>query len=305
MTLAQTQKLIAEKKKKADAVILAHSYVGSEILEIADETGDSFALSKAALKYDASVFIVCGVHFMAETVKLLSPSKRVILANSEAGCPMAEQFTAEDILRMKAENPGCAAVCYINTTAAIKSVCDVCVTSATAVKICRQLKNDSILFIPDKNLGSYCAQQIPEKHFILTENGGCPVHSAVSADEVTATKQMHPNALLLSHPECPPYVLEQSDFVGSTSAIVEYARQSDANEFIIGTEISIREQLSRECPEKRFYMLSKQLVCRDMRITTLSDVLAALDGTGGAEITMSEELITSARRCIDEMLRLG
>lgn len=305
MTIAQTQELILKRKREENTVILVHSYIAGEILEIADEIGDSFALSRAALNYDTDTFIICGVHFMAETVKLLSPSKKVILANSGAGCPMAEQFTPEEILKVKAQHPGCAVVCYINTTAAIKAICDVCVTSSTAVKICRSIKSDTILFVPDKNLGAYCAEKIPEKKFIFMEEGGCPVHCAVTADETLKAKSTHPEALLLCHPECTADVLKHADFIGSTSAILEYAEKSDAHEFIIGTELSILEQLARRCPAKSFYPLSKKLLCHDMRITTLSDVLRALGGTGGTEITMDEAVAVSARRCIDEMLRLG
>lgn len=196
------QKEILKLKKEKNTVILAHSYQAKEIIEIADETGDSYALSVAATKHDCSSFIMCGVHFMAETVKMLSPDKKVYLANTEAGCPMAEQMDPVMISQLKAKEPDRAVVAYINTTAALKAVCDVCVTSATAVKIVSKMKNNKILFIPDCNLGSYVKKQVPDKDIKLLQ-GGCPVHAAVTLSELKAAKKKHPEALILVHPEPP------------------------------------------------------------------------------------------------------
>ena len=301
------QSEILKLKKEKNAVILAHSYQAKEIVEIADETGDSYALSVAAAKHDCDAFIMCGVHFMAETVKMLSPDKRVFLANSGAGCPMAEQMDPVMISQLKEKEPDRAVVAYINTTAALKTVCDVCVTSATAVKIVQKMENDKILFIPDCNLGSYVQKQVPNKDIKLLQ-GGCPVHASVTLTELKAVKAQHPDALVLVHPECRPEVTAEADYVGSTSGIMKYAMESDAKEFIIGTEMSITEHLQYACPEKEFYYLSKKILCPNMKMTTLMDVyktLQNLDNGKAFEIIMDDEEIRKARVCIDEMIRLG
>lgn len=301
------QEEIIKLKKEKNAVILAHSYQAKEIIEIADETGDSYALSVAATKHDCKSFIMCGVHFMAETVKMLSPEKQVFLANREAGCPMAEQMDAELISKIKAEEPDRAVVAYINTTADLKTVCDVCVTSSTAVQIVKKMSSDKILFIPDCNLGSYVQKNVPEKDIKLLQ-GGCPVHSSVTLDEIKSAKDNHPDALVLVHPECLPEVTELADYAGSTSGILEFAKSSEHKKFIIGTEISITEQLQYACPDKEFYNLSKKIMCPDMKITTLMDVyntLLNLDNGKAFEIKMSDAKIKQARVCIDEMIRLG
>lgn len=303
-TIRELQDKIIELKKEKGVSILAHSYQAREIIEIADVSGDSFQLSLAAQKVPGNTVILCGVHFMAETVKILSPEKKVILANPVAGCPMAEQVEPEMLEHLKKNNPDYTVVCYINTTAALKTLCDVCVTSSSAVKIVRNIENDKILFIPDCNLGQYVASQIPEKTFKFVQ-GGCPIHAVVTVTDVKAARQKHPDALLLVHPECIPAVVAEADFVGSTAAIMEYAMKSDKKEFIIGTEMSIAEHLSYMSPEKRFYMLSKKLLCMNMKITTLVDVYNALVGDDGEEIAMSGEFIAKARGCIDEMVRLG
>lgn len=301
------QSEILKLKKEKNAVILAHSYQAKEIVEIADETGDSYALSVAATKHDCNAFIMCGVHFMAETVKMLSPDKRVFLANSGAGCPMAEQMDPVMISQLKEKEPDRAVVAYINTTAALKTVCDVCVTSATAVKIVQKMENDKILFIPDCNLGSYVQKQVPNKDIKLLQ-GGCPVHASVTLTELKAVKAQHPDALVLVHPECRPEVTAEADYVGSTSGIMKYAMESDAKEFIIGTEMSITEHLQYACPEKEFYCLSKKIICPNMKLTTLMDVyktLQNLDNGKAFEIIMDDEEIRKAKVCIDEMIRLG
>lgn len=301
------QEEIFRLKKEKNAVILAHSYQAKEIIEVADETGDSYALSVAASKYDCDAFIMCGVHFMAEAVKMLSPKKKVFLANRDAGCPMAEQMSADMIAKLREEEPDRAVVAYINTTADLKTVCDVCVTSSSAVKIVDKMKNNKILFIPDCNLGSYVKKQLPHKDIKLLQ-GGCPVHSAVTLDDLKEAKETHPEALVLVHPECRPEITELADYVGSTSGIMNFAKNSEHKEFIIGTEISITEHLQYACPEKSFYNLSKKIICPNMKITTLMDVyntLKNLDNGKAFEIKMSDEKISKAKVCIDEMIRLG
>lgn len=297
------QQEILRIKKEKHITILAHSYQAEEIQEIADHTGDSFRLSELAAKDPNDTLIMCGVHFMAETCKLLSPDKKVILAKEGCGCPMAEQLSADELRQLKKQYPGHTVVAYINTTAALKTECDVCVTSASAVEICRKIENDKILFIPDCNLGAFVAGQLPEKQIRLIK-GGCPVHAAVTEEEALTAKKQHPGALLLVHPECVPAVAKHADYIGSTSGIVSFAKKSEANKFIIGTEISIAEHLQFECPEKEFYTLSKRLICPDMKRTTLMDVYKALQG-GGLEIKMSEEVIKKASVCIERMLELG
>lgn len=307
MNIKDIQTEIIKLKKETNTAILAHSYQGREIIEIADFTGDSYKLSVDAKGVDADNILFCGVHFMAETAKMLSPDKRVFLANSLAGCPMAEQMEAEFIQRIKKQEPDRAVVAYINTTASLKAVCDVCVTSSSALKIVRAMDAEKILFIPDCNLGDYVKRNVPEKDIKLLQ-GGCPVHASVTVSDLENAKKLHPNALVLVHPECIPAVTQQADYAGSTSGIMNYAKKSDAKEFIIGTEISIVEHLQYECPEKKFYPLSKKIVCPNMKLTTLMDVYNSLKGINNGEafeIHMTDEQINSSRRCIDEMIRLG
>jgi quinolinate synthase len=295
---------IIRLKKERGVALLAHSYQAREILEIADVAGDSFQLSLAAQKLPEQEIVLCGVHFMAETAKILSPQKKVVLANPEAGCPMAEQIEPELLVGLKRKYPDHAVVCYINTTAALKTECDVCVTSSSAVKIIRAMDADKILFVPDCNLGQYVADQVPEKTFQFVQ-GGCPIHAVVTAEDVRRARETYPDALLLVHPECVPAVVRLEDYVGSTSGIMDYAKASSAKEFIIGTEMSIVEHLSYDAPDKRFYPLSKKMLCMNMRLTTLVDVYRAVRGQDGLEIDMSDDLIARSRTCIDAMMQLG
>lgn len=309
MNVREMQNEIIRLKKETGTAVLAHSYQAREITEIADYTGDSYKLSVDAKRLENKNILFCGVHFMAETAKILSPQKHVYLANSKAGCPMAEQMDKELIQAVKAEDPGRTVVAYINTTAALKTVCDVCVTSSSALKIVKAIENDRILFIPDCNLGDFVKKNCPEKDVKLL-NGGCPTHAAVTAKDVMAAKAEHPDALFLVHPECRPQVVELADYVGSTSGIIDFAKKSDAKEFIIGTETSIAEHLQYDCPDKQFYPVTKDIVCHNMKITTLPDVYRSLLGIarkdgGASEILMDDETIAAAGKCIDEMIRLG
>lgn len=305
--IRDVQDKILKLKKEKDVFILAHSYVAREITEIADFVGDSYMLSLEAQKTTAKNILLCGVHFMAETAKMLSPEKRVFLANPLATCPMAEQMEPDMIAQLKEMEPDRTVVAYINTTAALKAVCDVCVTSSTAVKIVKNIDNDKILFIPDCNLGDFVKRNVPEKDIKLLQ-GGCPVHSSVTLKDLEEVKALHPNALVLVHPECIPAVVERADYVGSTSGIANFAKNSDHKEFIIGTEMSIAEALQYECPNKDFYILSKKILCPNMKLTTLIDVLRSIeniDNGGAFEINMTAEEIAQSRKCIDEMIRLG
>lgn len=303
--LKDIQQEILKLKKEKDICILAHSYQSEDILEIADFAGDSYALSVKAAKVPNKTLIMCGVRFMAETAKLLSPEKTVYLANADAGCPMAEQFTKEYIQSLRNnEYKDYAVVAYINTTTELKSVCDVCVTSSSAVKIVKNIPEKNILFIPDCNLGAYVAEQCPEKNIKLL-NGGCPVHASIKVEEALEAKKKHPDALLLVHPECKKEVTALADFAGSTADIMNFAKNSDAKEFIIGTENSIVQHLQIMCPYKKFYAMSKALICNDMKLTTIMDVYNTVLGIGGEEIVLSDDTIEKAVKCINKMIELG
>ncbi|MDR2420634.1 MAG: quinolinate synthase NadA [Oscillospiraceae bacterium] len=305
MTIAEVQEKILKIKRERGICVLAHSYQAREILEVADHTGDSYRLAVAAAGDKKGTAVMCGVRFMAETVKLLSPEKTVYLANADAGCPMADGLSGERLRAAKEKYPECAVVCYINTTAEVKTLSDVCVTSSSAVKIIRAMSETEILFVPDCNLGAYVARQVPEKTVRLI-SGGCPIHAAVSASDVKAARAAHPGAMLLVHPECVPDVTDAADYVGSTSGIYDRAADSDGKEFIIGTEISIAEHLQYACPDKKFYPLTKKLMCHNMKLTTLMDLYHCVSGAGaGEEISIAPEVAAPARRCIDEMIRLG
>ncbi len=303
MLIHEIQSEIQRLKREKNICILVHAYQSHDIWEIADYVGDSFGLSQKAAESDAETVIMCGVRFMAETVKILSPQKRVILSNAEAGCPMAEQISVELLSQLKAKYPDYTVVSYINTTANLKTLSDVCVTSSSAVKIVKNIENEKILFIPDCNLGSWVQKQIPEKQFQFVP-GGCPTHLLITPKHVEQARIMHPNALLLVHPECSEKVVELADYVGSTTQIMDFAKKNPATEFIIGTENSIVQHLQFDCPDKRFFALSKNCVCHNMKMTTLGDVYECVRGIGGEEISLDADTLRDAKRSIEEMLRL-
>lgn len=298
------QQSVEQLKKQKDVCVLAHSYMSEDVCEVADFVGDSFALAQKARSVKSGTVLMCGVRFMAETVKILSPQKRVILSNPRAGCPMAEQMDRALVEEVKKMYPGYAVVAYINTTAELKTVADYCVTSSSAVKICRAIPEQNILFIPDINLGTYVKNAIPQKNFKLL-SGGCPTHARMEKSDVLAAKKLHPSALFLAHPECRPEVVALADYVGSTSGIMEYAGASNATEFIIGTENSIVQHLQYRHPQKRFYPLSKNFICPNMKLTTLPDVYNCLQGVGGEEITVDPATREAAYRCIQNMIKYG
>ena len=298
------QEEIIRLKKEKDICILAHCYQSDDIMEVADFTGDSFGLAKKAAQSGHKNVIMCGVRFMAETVKILAPEKRVYLPRGEAGCPMAEQLDIDMLRQLKEMYEGYTVVCYINTTAELKTLCDVCVTSSSAVKIIRQIDNDKILFIPDCNLGDYVSKQIPEKQFKFIQ-GGCPTHARLTVNDVKNAKAAHPGALLLTHPECRPEVVAMSDFVGSTTEIMDFAANSPEKAFIIGTESSICSHLGMSHPDKLFFPITKDCVCHNMKVTNLVDVLHCVQGVDGEEIDLDSDTISKAKVCIDEMLRMG
>lgn len=303
-TTKSLQEEILRLKKEKNICILAHAYQSHDIWEVADYVGDSYGLSLEAARSDADTVLMCGVRFMAETVKILSPQKRVLLSHPQADCPMARQMDVELVTQLREMNPGYAVAAYINTTAELKTVCDVCVTSSSAVKVIRNMDAKDILFIPDCNLGKWVADQIPDKNLKLV-HGGCPTHVRVSVRDVEKARKLHPDASLLVHPECVPEVSAKADYVGSTTGIMDFAKKSDCREFIIGTENSIVQHLQFACPDKRFYPLSKDCVCHNMKLTTLADVYQCVNGTAGEEILLSDDVLEKAKKCLDAMLVLG
>ena len=300
----ELQDAIIALKKEKDVCILAHAYQTQDILEVADFIGDSFGLSQQAQTVPQQNLLMCGVRFMAETAKILSPDKTVILAHPDAGCPMAEQLTVDELKEIKAQYPGVAVVAYINTTSELKTECDVCVTSASALNIVKNLPNEEILFIPDCNLGSWIEKQVPEKKFHFIK-GGCPVHMRITPADIEKARAAHPEAPILVHPECKKEVTELADYAGSTTGIMKYATNSDCKEFIIGTDTSIVQHLQFEHPDKKFYALSKDCICHDMKLTTLVDVYQCITGEAGEEITLSDETREKAKKCIDAMLEMS
>jgi quinolinate synthase len=294
---------IKKLKIEKNAVIVAHSYQRDEVQEVADMVGDSFALSKYCANTEAEVVVFCGVHFMAESAKILSPEKIVLLPEIDAGCPMADMITGEDLKKFKAEYPDAAVVCYINSTAEVKAESDVSCTSSNAVNIVRNMKEKKLLFVPDKNLGRYVAQQVPEKEIICWE-GYCITHYRITEQEVLKVKELHPEAKLLIHPECRPEVVALADFIGSTKQIIDFARNSNDNKFIIGTEMGVLYQLKKENPNKTFYMMSNGLVCPNMKKTTLNSVFTALSEMK-YRIEIDEQIRLKAKGCLERMLQIG
>lgn len=294
---------IGKLKKEKDAVILAHYYVPPEVQEIADYVGDSFYLSRVAVGLEAKTILFCGVWFMGESAKILNPEKTVLMPDAGADCAMAHMADAGTIRRMREKYEDLAVVCYINSTAELKRYSDVCVTSANAVQIVKALPNRNIFFIPDRNLAHFVADQVPEKHFIFND-GYCPVHENLQAEEIRRAKEEYPDAEVLVHPECPAKVLELADYVGSTSGIIRYAGESGAGEFIIGTENGVRYELEKRYPEKKFYFTATEPVCGDMKLVTLEKILRVLS-TGENEVAVSSEVREEAGRPLTRMLELA
>ena len=294
---------IAQLKKERDAVILAHYYVSPEVQAMADYVGDSFYLSKLATKLENKTVIYCGVSFMGESGCLLNPEKEVLMPDAHADCPMAHMVKKSEIEKARAEYPDLAVVCYINSTAEIKSWADVCVTSANALKIVKNLPNKNILFIPDRNLGRYVAKMTPEKN-VMTASGYCPIHEAISAAEIAELKNANPEAKILVHPECREEVVDMAHYVGSTSGIIKYATESDAKTFIIATEVGVKYELEKLNPEKTFLFPKTLPVCRDMKLITPEKVLHVLK-TGENKAGVSVSLASPAEKTLAKMLELA
>ena len=294
---------IGQLKKAKNAVVLAHYYAPAEVQEISDYVGDSFYLAKIAKQSDADIIVFCGVAFMGESAKILNPDKKVLMPNPTADCPMAHMVADGIIEEMRSRYDDLAVVCYINSTAELKCKSDVCVTSSNAVKIVKSLPNKNIFFIPDKNLGSFIAKQIPEKSIILND-GCCPIHANITATQVLTEKNNHPAALVLTHPECEKEVVELSDFVGSTAEIINFATRSDCKEFIICTEDGVDYKLATDNPDKRFYYPNPHPCCVDMKINTPEAVLSVLENED-KEITVDKSIREGALRPLERMLELG
>ncbi len=305
MTTTELKNKIEQLKKETGTVILAHTYQEPDIIDIADITGDSFFLSKKAAEIKAKRVVMCGVRFMAESVKILSPETETILPVASATCPMAEQIAPSRVRNYKESNPDARVVAYINTTAALKAECDVCVTSSSAIKIVEKLNAPEILFIPDRHLGSYVKARLPHKNIVLWD-GYCPVHAQLTKEDVLACKSAHPTAKFAVHPESPKEVVDLADMVGATSEIIKYAKETPG-EIIIGTERGVVDYLAlHEENGERFIQLSpEKLCCEDMKKISLEDIYNALLGNGGEAIELPEELRQKALISINRMLELG
>lgn len=299
MNSTETINEIKALLKERNAVLLAHNYMRDEVQEIADITGDSLALSIEAAKTSADVIVFCGVHFMAESASILSPQKTVLLPRLDAGCPMADMVTVEGLLEMKQKHPGVPVVTYVNSTAAVKAHTDICCTSANAVKVVNSLPEKEIIFAPDRNLGTY-ASQFTDKTFHLWE-GFCPTHERLRREEVLKLKEEHPDALFVCHPECNPQVSALADCVCSTSGMYTFVKENPATKFIIGTETGILYRMKKENPDKEFILASPALVCPNMKLISLDDILDALK-TMAPVVKVPEEIRVPAKKALDRML---
>ena len=297
-TLAKEIEVLKRDRK---AVILAHYYQRPEIQDIADFVGDSLQLSQQAAKTDAEVIVFCGVHFMAESAAILAPEKVVILPEAKAGCPMADMVDAEGLRAYKKRSPGVKVVCYVNTSAEVKAESDICCTSSNAVKVVQSLQGHNILFVPDENLGRYVAQILGQP--LQFWPGYCKTHDRLTKEDILKAREDHPLADVIVHPECRQEVCQQADYIGSTAGLISYAQYSEKNEFVVGTESGILHRLHQVCPDKKFYLASKRLVCPNMKLTTLAKVRDALI-TLSPHITVKEEIRVKAKEALDRMLAL-
>ncbi len=293
---------IIKMKKEKNVVILGHYYQRPEVQDISDFTGDSLKLAQEAEKTDADIILFAGVHFMAETAKILSPNKKVLLPVKEAGCPMADMITAEKLKKYKDENPDVFVICYVNSNADVKALSDICVTSSNAEKIIKHFADKKILYVPDQNLGKYMS----EKYGIKIEAwpGYCCVHDFLRPDMVLNMKEKHPNAKFIAHPEARMDVLKLADYVGSTAGLLEYTKNDSAQEYIIGTEEGILYQMEKANPDKKFHILTSNLKCYDMKLTTLEDIYKALKYEQ-FEVDVPEDIRMKAKKALDKMLELS
>ncbi len=291
---------ILKLKKDKDALILAHYYVPLEVQDIADHVCDSFEMAKRAAKADNELIVICGVRFMGESAKILSPDKKVLIPAVDAGCPMADMVDVDDVLRLKAEHPDAVVMCYVNSSAAVKAVSDICCTSSSALRIAKALDTNEIIFVPDMNLGNYTAEKVSDKKFFC-HTGFCPTHHRITEADVLAAKKAHPDAKFAVHPECRADVLKHADFIGSTSEIIQFARETDANEILIGTEMEIAARLQRELPNKKFFSVAAAFMCPNMKKVTLQSVLDCLENEQ-YEIDLDRGEIAAAAKSLERMV---
>ena len=299
MTHEQMIKEIHQLKKEKNAVLLVHNYQRPEIQDLADHLGDSLGLSRIAADTDADIIMFCGVLFMAETAKILSPEKKVLLPQKDADCPMANMANVKDLKALKAEYPEAMVISYVNSTAEVKAETDVCCTSANAVKVVQNVEADQIIFAPDKNLAAY-AQRFTDKQIIPWE-GFCYVHDQFTAEEVKKAKAAYPDAVVMVHPECPPAVIDEADAIESTSGMLRYVKETSAKTIIMGTEEAMMYRLQKENPDKKFLTLGPARMCRGMKMTRLEDLHRALLKEQ-FEITLPEEIMNQARKSLERML---
>jgi quinolinate synthase len=292
---------LLELKKERNAIILAHYYQRDEIQEVADFRGDSFLLAQKAAETDADVIVFCGVHFMGESAKILAPDKTVIIPDERAGCPMADMVNVEGLRKLKAQHPDAKVVTYINSSAEVKAETDICCTSSNAIKVIQSLDADKIIWVPDKNLGHYVSK-FTDKEMIIWE-GYCNTHDMLTVKDVEEMKAKYPNAQFVAHPECRPEVVEMADFVGSTTAIIKYCRDSDCEEFIVGTEDGTGYQLRKDSPHKKFYFASKYLVCPNMKVNNLKKLVRCLENME-PEIYVPPHIADKARLSLERMLQV-
>ncbi len=298
-------KEIEKLKKEKNAIILAHNYQVPEIQDIADIVGDSLKLSQEAAKTKADIIVLAGVSFMAESCKILSPIKKVLLPVKDAGCPMADMIDVERLKEFKKKHKDCSVVCYVNSSAEVKGESDICCTSSNAFKIVNSLDTKKVLFIPDKNLGTYIKNNVKDKE-VIPYKGFCVTHNRINMEEVDNMLEKHKDALLLAHPECDNKVLEKAHFIGSTSAIINYAKESNNKKFIIATEIGVMHKLKNDNKHtnKEFYLLSDSLVCSNMKKTKLNDIYNCLKNEE-FEIILEENIRLKAKKSLDKMLELS
>ena len=294
---------INKLKKEKNAVILAHCYQNVEIDEVADYVGDSLYLSQMASKTDADIIVFAGVYFMAQTAKILNPSRKVLLPRLESGCRMADMISLDQLREFKSKYPKMPTVCYINSTAEVKSECDICCTSSNAIKIVDSLKAKEILFLPDTYLGKWVESQLGNTK-VNTYTGFCPTHVQIRPNDITEARAKYPEALVLAHPECHQSVVALADYVGSTTGIMKFAAQSDKKQFIIATEKGVVDRLKRDYPEKEFILIKDSVICPNMKWHTLTDIYNALDKEEH-EITVDKEIASKALKCIDRMLEVS
>lgn len=293
---------ILKLKKEKNAVILAHCYQNIEIDEVADYVGDSLYLSQMAAKTDADIIVFAGVYFMAQTAKIISPEKRVFLPNMQSGCLMADMIDLEQLREFKSKNKNIPVVCYINSTAEVKSECDICCTSSNAVKIVKSLNVPEVLFCPDTYLGKWVEENL-DGIKVTTYNGFCPTHLRITVDDILNARKVYPSAKILVHPECHKEVAKLADFVGSTTQIMDFAMKDEADTFVIATEKGVVDRLKRDCPEKEFVLIKENVICPNMKCNTLEDIYNVLVNEVN-EIFVDEEISKKALNCIDKMLKV-